>query len=802
MEEAPYNNQYPQQFSEEESNFDIKEWIGLILRYWYLFVIFITLALGYAYLKNRSWIASYRSLGTLMIASNTNTAYGSQALMQGFGVQSGYNNYDNQKYILTSYDFISRVVDSLPQLNIDYITKGRFRIRNIYDQSPIEILADYVSPDVYDVLFRIDIRKNGSYSITNEENSSFKVSGQLNVPVQTNYFFITVQSRSQSNASSLFFRFNSRAALINDFQSRLQADYVSDGSSVIALSLVSPTPQRDIDFINKLSSTYLSDNLEQKNDAANKTIKFIDEQLGDVKKSLETSEDAMTKYRQSNKILDITNLSTEATGNSSAFKQQQNDLRLKETYFNYLTNYLKTNLESGSVVAPASLGINDPMLITLIQNFNDALLLRNETTKKNPMYPKYNKDVETLKNTINEVLKNMKASMLIEQNNLNKNIATVNQQLLTIPQKEMEMSSLERKYRIDDNYYTFFLQKKAEAQIQKASNSPDNSILDKARQVGGVTNSDVKSKNYITYGAIGLVIPLFIIILTELLNTSIRNVKDVEKNSTFPLIGNIRHTENNNPVLASKYPRSSFAEMFRVIRTRIEFIVQRKTKISILVTSAESGDGKTYFCTNLAAVYAMTGKKTLLIDMDIRKPSITERFSLKENYGVTNYLIGEKTLDEIILKKEEYDFDILLTGVVPPNPGELIRSEKLKEMLNILQERYDYLIIDTSPIGLVADAYSLALLTDVNLFVIRSEKTNKAFFKKLNTQLKADKVHNLYLVLNDVNVEKTNYMNKYSYGYGGGYGSYGGYGTYGTSILKRKKKSGSTSHYYNDDEKI
>ena len=247
----------------------------------------------------------------------------------------------------------------------------------------------------------------------------------------------------------------------------------------------------------------------------------------------------------------------------------------------------------------------------------------------------------------------------------------------------MQLIGIERKYRVDDNYYTFFLQKRAEAAIQKASNSPDNNILDKAR-IEALTNGNTKSRTILIYLLIGLIIPALFVVLKELLNNTIRDTKDVERNSKYLLIGTIKHTKNTDPVLAAKRPRSSFTEMFRVIRTRIEFIVQRKTKMAILITSAESGDGKTYFSTNLASTYGMTGLKTLLIDMDIRKPSINERLELQETDGVTNYLIGEKKLDEIILRKEGLNFDLLLAGSVPPNPGELIRSDQLKNMFLVL----------------------------------------------------------------------------------------------------------------------
>jgi len=295
----------------------------------------------------------------------------------------------------------------------------------------------------------------------------------------------------------------------------------------------------------------------------------------------------------------------------------------------------------------------------------------------------------------------------------------------------------------------------------------------------------------------GLLIPTVIVVLIELMNSTVRSSRDVEKSSTFPLIGGIRHTKSTDPLLVSKNPRSAFTEMFRVIRTRIEFIAKRKTNIMVLNTSTESGDGKTYFSINLAAVYSMASKKTILVDMDIRKPSINQRFNIIQPNGVTNYLIGQCNLDEIILHLPKIDFDILPAGSIPPNPGELIRSDKLVEMFNELRKRYDYIIVDTSPIGMVTDAYSLAQISDVNLFIVRNGKTNKAFYKKLNTQLKLDNIPNLYTVLNDVVDDGSRYSKYklYKYAYLFGY-------SYGYTTKRKKGDAEKYFHYYEDDSEL
>ncbi|MDL2262928.1 CpsD/CapB family tyrosine-protein kinase, partial [Bacteroidales bacterium OttesenSCG-928-I21] len=219
------------------------------------------------------------------------------------------------------------------------------------------------------------------------------------------------------------------------------------------------------------------------------------------------------------------------------------------------------------------------------------------------------------------------------------------------------------------------------------------------------------------------------------------------------------------PLVVLRNPKSIFAESFRLIRTRLEFIAKynKNKSAAILITSCESGDGKSFVSVNLAGIYAMEKKRTILIDLDLRKPSLATSLALDAKKGISNYLIGQVELDEIIIKDSKYPFDIILAGTIPPNPGELVKSEYLKELLNTLKEEYEYIIIDTSPIGLVGDAYAITSVVDANLFVVRQEKTNKSFFKNVIEQIKLDKVPNVYIVLNAIDIKKNEYSTYHGY---------------------------------------
>ena len=827
-----YYQQDPTQDNEQEGSlsFNPVEWFFTFLHYWYLFVIAIAIALGLAMLKNRRWIPTYYSQGTIVIKESGTYGGSASALMQGFGVDAGYKNVNNQMIMLGSYDLMSRVVDSLPFMQVEYITQGRFKTRSLYRQTPIVVEHTRLSPHAYDAMFMVTFQKDGTMRLTStNESLPLDIEAVYGEPISCDLFDITIwPTEFMTSSGKLYFRFRSHESLVDEFMGRLQLSFVTEGSTVMALALVSETPQRDCEFLDKLAEIFLLQNLEQKNEVAENSIRFINEQLDNLQASLQVSEGAMTDFRQENKFVDVNSYAGQLMGRVAEYDQQQMALRLRETYFDYLINYIHQNIETGAVIAPTSLGLNEPMLMTLVQQLNDLRIQRGELSDKNVYYAKYTKDIENVKTAIEEVVHSMRASLEIEKTDLKNRYAEVEKAIKQLPQKELQMVAIERNYRIDDNYYTFFLQKRAEAEIQKASNTPDNSILDKARTTA-VMNAKAKSKTTTTYLIIGFLIPFVLIILSELLNNKIRSPKDVTKLKTFRLIGTLRHARSQNPTLVSSSPRSSYAEMLRAIRTRLEFILRRKTNFMICVTSTESGDGKTFLSTNLASLYAMTGKKTLLIDLDLRKPNIHTKLGMENGDGMSNYLIGDCKLEDALVKDTMFGFDFFRAGTIPPNPGELVHSDKLAQLLTQLREQYEFIVIDTSPIGLVPDAYALIEHCDICFYVIRCMQTNRSFCKQTLEQMTevVDNPDKVQIILSDIPTEgRHSYGSGYGYGYGGyggygyghfGYGGYGGYGygygedkgngkRYGKfygklyGFLNRDDKAYRSYYYYHHDE--
>lgn len=760
---------------EEESSFDFMGWLSLILHYWYLFVIAGGIALFAAYLSNRKWIPIYQVAAKMIIEDGGYRGGGTEALMQGFGVQQGYKNVNNQIIMFSSSDLMKKAIERL-DLQVDYYTQGRFKYRNLYKKSPIKIESDFISDVAYQYEFQFRAIDDKKYKIIfegNDQINGFTLDGNFGEPLQCSLFFITVNKTDDFfRSSSLYFKFKSIDELIGDFSSRLSIEFVMKGASVISVNMTGHVYERDIDFLNTLCEEFLKDNLSRKNDVASKTIDFIDSQLMSIADSLSIAENNLREFRSKNKMLDLSSYSANLASQINIFEQKRVELNLKETYLNYLTNYLKGNIQDDEIVAPSSLGVTDAGLMSFVRDYMDIKQKRDEMGVGNPYYKKYDSQLSLKKESLLEVLKNMQADFNIEKKSFNDQYALLMDKIALLPEKESQMINFQRIYKIHDNYYTFLMQKRADAQIQKASNSPDNILLDNARMMSLVNGAE-KKKKYSQNLTIGLLIPLVFIVLKELLNTTIRGKKDVKKYTRYDIIGSIRRAPDlETPVLVKKRPRSLFTEGFRLIRTRLEFVTKWKEAdkgISVLITSSQSGDGKSYFSINLSGIYSMEGKKTILIDLDLRKPSIAKTLEIEKRSGVSNYLIGQSTLDEIILKDDRYPFDLILSGTIPPNPGELIKSPKMKELLETLKSQYDCVIIDTSPIGLVGDAYALTDSVNVTLFMVRNERTNKLFFKTVVEQIKEDNIP-IYIVLNDVDFKKGEYSgylgyvkNSYSY---------------------------------------
>lgn len=773
---------------EEESSIDIKKWLIKIISNWYFFAVsIIAFGIGCYYL-NRTIDPLFKSNSTVLIEEfKQRSMMGAQSVMQDFGV-GAYRNVNNQIVLMSSYSMIKRAVEVLP-LDVDYHFEEKFREYPYYKNSPIN--ATFINRNIipYGLTFSVKNTTNDKCILNIKGNETFD---NLNSEISYGDTVLLAGFSVIINKSDFFyddmpvvyFRYRSKESLISEFSSRMSIDFVMDQATIVEVALTSPNPSRDVDFLNTLIQEFLNDNLERKNREAIRTIDFITTQLLGVADSLAISENSLQSYRSENNVIDISSQTNLLIQKANQLETNKSALLIKRDYYQYLKDYLAKNTDD-AVVTPSTIGIDDAMLGAYIKQYTDIQFEKQMLAPKAPYQSVLTAKLEKTREALIE-----STQSAIENTNLS--IADINNQLEQVqrlseelPSKERQLLGIQRQLTVNDTYYTYLLQKRSEAQIQQASNSPDNMLIDKARTLGR-TNRKKTRLNYIIALMLGGGLPLLWLILADVFNTKIKTKADIESITDLPILGSIAHKLSDSKIPTIDNPRSTFTESFRALRTRLNFMQGDNPALSIMVTSALSGEGKTFVAINLAGIFAISGKKTLLLGYDLRKPKIAEYLEEKQKHGLSNYFIGQDSLDDIIIPYRN-NLDIIYSGTIPPNPGELSADiEKNEALFTELKKRYDYIIVDSTPVGAVADAFLIGQYVDTVLFIAKHNYTHKDILEECLKQLKHNNINSVGIVANDVSIKQSTYRygryvygKRYGYGYGNGYGygygsSYGG----------------------------
>lgn len=754
-------------------SFDFILWFYRILKYWYLFVISLALLMGYAYIKNKSWKARYQTAATLMIEQRDNNI----SVAMGTVSYSNIRNMNNQQTILQSRKLAGDAISKLPKLHVQYFRKTRFKTDNLYGYTPVEIESNFIAPSAYNYTYYVEPINSEKCRISykeTEDSTPFQMELTYGRFEQKARFFIRVNKteRFSPNFTPFNFKFIRKDDLINSFSGRVNTSPAA-GSSTIVVSMTGDNSKQDSEFLAELLNQFRENNLSLKNEASDNTIKFIDYQLSILNDSLRISEEVFRDFQDETGLYEIESGSSREK--LEAVNKALGEVYAKERSVLLLTDTINSNvLNDREIIDPMALGLDVSQsgvnLSSLVKEYNILVSLLGDMGPLNPLYTRNEKKLINLKIEILEGLKTLLAQIQEQKEDLELSAIEIEQRMISLPAQEREFLRYQQRYQINERYTTYLIQKKYEANIQKASNVPDNYVLEPPKQMGGPINTGEKTDAYLISLVIALILPLaFVILKEEVFNFSIATKEDCERISHLPVIGTIeniskRKGTSGGTVLVKNLPKSSFAESFRNMRIRIEYIAQREYPLTVLVTSSEPADGKTFIASNVASIYQMTGKKVVLVDFDLRRPSVAKTLSVDTKKGISNFLIGQVSLEEITLTHPEYGFDIITAGTLPPNPSELIRTDKTKDFIHYLQQTYDYVIMDCSPIGLVSDAYILSKLVDVTLFVVRRGKTNKSFFKSVVTQVRNDGLEHFALVFNDVKGREGYYGTSRYYG--------------------------------------
>jgi capsular exopolysaccharide synthesis family protein len=497
------------------------------------------------------------------------------------------------------------------------------------------------------------------------------------------------------------------------------------------------------------------------------TIDYIEKQLNEISDSLNQSEDNLQKFRSSNQLLNVTE---QANGISTQYINLQNQLAelvSRKKYYDYVSGYLSRNDNFSSMIVPSSIGIQDQLLNSLMSELIAAQAQQSNLIKnnqeKNPLVQKLGIQIENIKKTISENISAAARTTGISIDEMNKRIKKTENEISRLPATQRQLGNIERKYRLNDAIYNYMLEKRAEAKITKASNLPDDIIIEPAKMVGFGPVSPNKRLNYMIALFLGLAVPFGYLMIRYALNNKVETQDDIERLTVVPVLGKILHNKYKTANVMFEFPKSNIAESYRALRTNLDFYVRGGQKKVIMVTSSMEGEGKSFIALNIAMSYAQLGRKTILLDFDMRKPKIYFNEQAEAKEGLSSYLINSANLEDIIIKSPHDNLDYILSGVLPPNPTELMALDITEKLIAQLKNDYDCIVMDTTPLAQVTDAYLLINYAEVKVMVARYNYTIKKVFSLVMKDLSQKKVDHVCIVLND------NRFNRDQYGYGYGY---------------------------------
>jgi tyrosine-protein kinase Etk/Wzc len=664
---------------------------------------------------------------------------------------------------------MQRVLTEL-SLNTSYFKDGRVRTTELFGQNvPIKMIISKLDSSAYNKSITIYLKDNNNFDIEDEEGGFTK--HQFGKEIRKPYGTFTVVASSDSKSTyinEVIVKFHDLRKLADGYNSGLKVEPVNKNASVLTLSLTSPVPEKGKAIINKLIEVYNKEAVEDKNLIAGNTIEFIDERLKFLTTELSDVEKDVEQYKRENELTDVSSEAKLYMEQASEYNKQLAEFEIQIDVLNSLNQYLKRPNTQFELV-PSTLNIQDPTLMGLTARFNELQLERERllrtTTLNNPLVENINDQLANLRVNILENLGNIKRGLTITKNNLQASSAQFQSRINQVPSIERELLEINRQQGIKEGLYLYLLQKREESALSLAASVSNSRVIDPAI----ATDNPISPKRSLTYLIallIGLGIPFAGIYLKDFLNDKVQEQKDVERATNTPILGQIARASSEEAIVVTKENRSPVAEMFRLIRTNLQFAAAGKENKVLMITSSMSGEGKTFFSINLAASITLTGKKVIILGFDLRKPRLLQDLNLADGPGISNYLVSDAiTLDEIIRPVNGVNgLYVIGSGPIPPNPAELMLGPKVGKLLDILKDNFDHIILDTAPVGQVADAFTLAPYIDSTLYLVRYNYTQKTQLEIINNIYTSNKLGHPMIVLNDAVIES-----RYSYGYGYSY---------------------------------
>lgn len=776
FDEAPHNE-----------GFKTKEIILKYLRYWPFVLISMILALSAAYIKNKFTPPTYQLESKFLIKEEDNTL--GILDLTGLGSSKGPGSQGqrlaNEAVIFKSKPLAEEVLGYL-DFDVEYYVEGSLIKSEIYKNSPVKVTLDWEHAQLTEGFIKVTWQNDQTYTLALLDETYLlafpgndKTEPIEDPAFQQNSFGFGEWEESQlakfkidlvttEKEGAIILKFRDKKSLVSQYSGDgLEVWPLDASSSILGLSLITNQPEKGQIYLNTLMKVYLDIELRDKTLIASNTVDFIDSQISGVADSLNFTGANLQNYRATNKTYNIDTEGNTIFTQLSELERTLSQEKYKQEYYSKLQEYLVRE-DYNEILMPSGLGIDDPILNTLIENLITLQAEKSRhlatQTEASPTVREANRKINDLNASIKEVLKNVNQNANYIINDLEVRIAKIEGEFSRLPTTEQNLLRFQRKFDLNENIYTFLLQRRAESAIAMASNTASNKIVEYA----GSNHEPLAIKpltNYLIAVALGSMFPMAIISLLIFFNDKIKDRKELEQNLNIPILTEIGHNRITSNLVVLKAHRSGIAEAFRSLRTNITFIVPKDKQLTIAVTSTIAGEGKSFSSMNLASAYSLSDKKTILIGCDLHKPKTFDDFTIENSIGLSTYLSKQiEDISTIIQPSSFPNLDVIVAGPIPPNPSELLANERFEQILDELKQKYDVIVLDTPPMGLASETLAIMKMVDLTLYVLRYNYSKYAYVDEINFLKEGKGMKNIYAIYNDVANKELNYGG-YGYGY-------------------------------------
>ena len=780
---------------------DFREILFTYLVYWKWFVLCAILSVGYTAFDLAQKNDVYMVSTSILMKNDRNSGSADNIMMETLGLRTNRTNLENETEVMRSRAIMMKVVMDL-KVHTSYFQKKGLRSFNIYDSTPISLDIDSVDVMNLRAPIRIDAipsLQEGLYTLLvnygGKTQTHILKNDPINVQIGGISLVLTRLNDVYMPKDDIVITVESPHGKARYLSHSIIPEVLTEGSTILTMSLRTYNVKQAKDILEKVVYYYNELSVNEKNQALINTGKFIDErilaiakELGDVEKEIET-------YKKDYKLISPEDNASTALQESYKLRDELSNADMQLNLIDYVEEFVNDQSNQFSIIP--ELGIENVAFSSMIKNYNQELLNRarllHSSSENNPAINKIEQNIKTLREGLKNGIVSTRNIINHEKKELQKRAEDIDSKLNLAPEIERQMAEVMRQQEIKNELYLFLLKKREENALSQALTVPIATIIDSPEATGGPVEPN-RPKSLMTALAVGLIIPALIIFVIGLFRVTFKDRIDVERLTDIPILGEISVNESKENFVVKPKSTAPIVELFRLTRNNLQAILDVPERKLICVTSTTTQEGKTFCSANLALSFALAKKKTILVGLDIRRPQVRKYFSLSTSRGIVTYLSGkESDLSSLIVPSGMSEYlDLLPAGPTPPNPNELLMNSALGDVFDYLRERYDYIIVDTAPVGMVSDTFLITPYADLNVYVMRAKYSSKKYIEALENLVREDRLRNLYILVNAVDIKSKVYgYKRYGYGYGYGYKNKYGYGYgygYGEQYNQPSKK--------------